>query len=111
MRKFLLIAAGVMLGVLLGMVHGTSTPTHALGAGGAALNNSPNLATAATQPADSFKGTITKQGGEFVLKSGGVTYRLDDQKAASQFEGKSVIVRGTLDKATNTIKVEAIEPA
>jgi hypothetical protein len=111
MRKFLLIATGVMLGVLLGMIHGTSAPTYAFGIDGPGLNNSPILAAAATLPADSFKGTITKQGEEFVLKSGEVTYRLDDQKTASQFEGKSVIVRGTLDKATNTIKVEAIEPA
>lgn len=111
MRKFLLIATGVMVGALLGMVHRASVPAYALAAAGMSLNDSPSLTAVAAQPADSFTGTITKEGDEFVLKSGGATYRLDNQNAASRFEGQNVTVKGTLDAATNTIAVESIEPA
>ena len=37
------------------------------------------------------------------------TYKLDDQEKAKQYVGKNVKVTGTLDAATNTIHVAAIE--
>lgn len=59
--------------------------------------------------AQSFKGTIVKSGDTFVLKTGGnMTYQLDDQIRAKDFEGKDVSVTGSLDSGTNTIKVTAI---
>jgi len=36
---------------------------------------------------------------------------LDDQKAASQYEGKTVIVTGSLDTTNNMIHVQKIEIA
>ena len=36
---------------------------------------------------------------------------LDDQKAAKKYDGKAVIVTGSLDTATTTIHVQKIEAA
>jgi|SRR5271167_208957 len=65
-----------------------------------------------TPDAQTFTGKITKSGGKLVLKDGASksTYMLDDQDKAKQFEGKEVKVTGTLDPATNTIRITNIEP-
>ncbi len=39
------------------------------------------------------------------------SYYLDDEKAAKKFEGKMVVVTGTLDSASYTIRVQKIEAA
>jgi hypothetical protein len=52
-----------------------------------------------------------KTGGKFVLHTGGTDYQLDDQTQASKFKGKDVKVTGQLDQASNTIRVQSIEPA
>jgi hypothetical protein len=57
-----------------------------------------------------FSGTIMKQADGYVLKVGNLAYRLDDQDKAQQYSDRTVKVMGTLDKATNTIHMEAIEP-
>lgn len=49
--------------------------------------------------------------GKYVLHAGGTDYQLDDQSQAGKFNGKDVKVTGTLDQSSNTIKVQAIEPA
>jgi hypothetical protein len=59
----------------------------------------------------SFVGSIMKTGGKLVLHTGGTDYQLDDQTQASKFEGKDVKVTGQLDQSSNTIRVQAIEPA
>ena len=67
---------------------------------------------AQAQPAaQSFTGTISKEGDSYVLKvSDTSSYKLDDQDKAKEYEGKRVAVFGTLDPNTNLIRVQKIEP-
>lgn len=39
------------------------------------------------------------------------SYQLDDQKKAQPYQGKRVVVTGTLDADNNVIHVQAIEEA
>lgn len=63
------------------------------------------------QPAaQSFTGMIVKSGGMYVLQTAeNVTYQLDDQERAKEYEGKQVQVTGSLDKSANMIKVSDIK--
>ena len=58
-----------------------------------------------------FTGTIIKNGDNFVLSDSAskLSYILDDRGKACPYEGKKVRVTGTIDSATNTIHVEAIQ--
>jgi len=60
-----------------------------------------------------FAGKISKSGGKYVLQdpSSNSAFSLDDQKTAKKFDGKSVVVTGSLDTASNTIHVQKIESA
>jgi hypothetical protein len=60
-----------------------------------------------------FSGKITKSNGKYVLEdlASKTPFGLDDQKAAKKYDGKSVIVTGSLDTATNTIHIQKIEAA
>jgi len=60
-----------------------------------------------------FAGKISRSGGKYVLEdpASKVSFSLDDQKTAKRFEGKSVVVTGSLDAASNTIHVQKIEAA
>jgi hypothetical protein len=56
-----------------------------------------------------FTGTVSKVDEKFVLVGeDSVTYNLDDQDAAKDFDGKKVHVKGTLDKESKTIMVSDI---
>jgi ABC-type transport system substrate-binding protein len=70
----------------------------------------PASSGASSDAQRSFVGSIAKTGGKFVLHTGGTDYKLDDQSQAKKFEGKDVKVTGQLDQASNTIKVQSIEP-
>jgi hypothetical protein len=74
---------------------------------------SQDQATSNQSEAKMFSGKITKSGGKYTLEnsSGKIKYMLDDQKTAKQYEGKVVMVTGTLDEATNMIHVQKIEAA
>lgn len=61
--------------------------------------------------ADCARMCVKRFGGEFVLVSGDAIYRLDDQAAADVYAGRKVTITGTLDTASSTIHVAAIEPA
>src|SRR5262245_63434886 len=62
--------------------------------------------------AQTFTGMIVKSGEKYVLTtSDNVSYELDDQERASQFEGKQVQVTGNLDKGSNMIQVSDIKAA
>jgi hypothetical protein len=62
--------------------------------------------------ARAFTGTIIKSGDVYVLQtSDNMTYQLDDQERARQYEGKQVQVTGSLDKNNDTIKVRDIKQA
>lgn len=60
--------------------------------------------------AQTFTGTIVKDGKDYVLKvSGSTVYQLDDQERASQYEGKQVKIAGKLDAKGNSLHVSSIE--
>jgi hypothetical protein len=60
--------------------------------------------------AQSFTGTVLKEGNRYVLKGAGNNiYELDDQERAKQYEGKQVKVAGTLDAKGNSVHVTSIE--
>lgn len=62
--------------------------------------------------AQTFAGTIMKSGDKYVLKSAdNITYQLDDQARAKEFEGKQVQVTGSLDTNSGTIHVQNIKTA
>ena len=52
-----------------------------------------------------------KHGAQYVLYDGKASYILSDQKTPEQFAAKKVMVTGTLDAKTNTIKVDSIKAA
>jgi uncharacterized protein YdeI (BOF family) len=59
-----------------------------------------------------FQGTISRSKGQYVLtdSASGASYKLDDQKKAKEFVGKSVKITGTPDSSGKTIHVSSIEP-
>src|ERR1017187_5101126 len=69
------------------------------------------IQTAAQHEAETFMGTILKDGDNYVLSDPATKsrYTLDDAKKAKSYEGKSVKVTGTLDKASNAIHVQTIQ--
>ncbi|MGA9978727.1 MAG: DUF5818 domain-containing protein [Candidatus Sulfotelmatobacter sp.] len=78
----------------------------------AAQQQAQQPSDAQAQDSKPFNGTIMKEKGRLVLKdtATNVSYQLDDQDKAKQFEGKQVKVVGKLDLDTNLIHVETIEP-
>jgi len=64
-----------------------------------------------TQTQNSFSGMVVKAGEQYVLKTDKMTYQLDDETKAKQFEGKQVTVNGTLDKSTGVIRITDIQQA
>jgi hypothetical protein len=69
------------------------------------------LQTQAQPEAETFMGTILKNGEHFVLSDSATKtrYMLDDPRKARPFEGKTVKVTGKLDLASNLIHVETIQ--
>jgi hypothetical protein len=70
----------------------------------------PTIQTRAQPEAETFMGTVLKNGENFVL-SGSATktrYTLNDPRKARPFKGKKVKVTGTLDIAGKMIHVETI---
>src|SRR5437868_4235155 len=67
---------------------------------------------ASSQTQQSFNGKIVKSKDQLVLKdsTSNMTYKLDRQDLASQYENKDVKITGTLDSSDNTIRVSTIEP-
>lgn len=54
--------------------------------------------------------TCVRYGGVYVLVSGSKVYKLSDQTTPEKFAAQKVKVSGTLDKKTNTIVVQSIQP-
>lgn len=75
----------------------------------------PQTSSQASNQTDTrtFSGKIAKNNGKYVLEdlASKTPFALDDQKAAKKYDGKSVIVTGSLDTSTNTIHVQKIEAA
>jgi hypothetical protein len=73
--------------------------------------SSPQQHQEAEQPqSQAFTGKIMKDGDKYVLKtSGSTTYQLAEQSSVKQYENQDVKIIGTLDAASNTIRVTKIE--
>ena len=74
---------------------------------------SPAAPESATQSptAQTFTGTIAKEADNYVLKVSDTTaYKLDNNQQVQPYEGQRVQVIGTLDRASNLIHVEKVEP-
>ena len=56
-------------------------------------------------------GKISRKGGRFVFREDhrGLVYLLDNQWAAKKFSGKSILLTGTVDVRTNTVRIHKIE--
>jgi hypothetical protein len=54
---------------------------------------------------------VEEHDAQLVLVDGTNVYSLSDQKGAAKFAGKKVVVRGTLDVKTRTIRVASIAAA
>jgi hypothetical protein len=60
--------------------------------------------------AQTFAGTIEKDGNRYVLKvSSNSVYELDDQEKAKQYVGKQVKIGGTLDAKGSSLHIISIE--
>jgi Protein of unknown function (DUF5818) len=98
-RIFLSLAGFVTLFILMAVpVQSAVLSTHTL--------------QAQAQPeAETFMGTILKDGENYVLSDPATKsrYTLDDAKKAKLYEGKTVKVTGMLDKASNVIHVQTIQ--
>ncbi len=70
---------------------------------------SQDTATPAMQ-SSTFIGTVVKAGDKYVLKTESMTYQLDDQDKAKDYENKQVSVNGTLDQSTSTLRITDINP-
>jgi outer membrane biosynthesis protein TonB len=74
-------------------------------------SQSPDRDQQVQPAAQSFTGTISKEGDTYVLKvSDTSSYKLDDQDKAKQYEGQRVRVFGSLESSSNLIRVQRIEP-
>jgi lipopolysaccharide export system protein LptA len=109
MKNFLLIGAGLLMftvGLLAFSSQSSQPQSDAKQPVAAQQQNDMQ-----NQEAKPFSGTIVKEKGKFVLKdtTTKMSYQLDDQDKAKQFEGKQVKVTGKLDLDSNLIHVENIE--
>ena len=57
------------------------------------------------------KACVKVHGATYVLWDGKKSYELSDQRTPEQFAAKRVMVEGTFDAKTNTIKVASIKAA
>jgi hypothetical protein len=71
----------------------------------------PKFQSQAQREAETFFGTILKNGENFVLSDSATKskYVLDSPQKVSRYEGMTVKVTGTLDVAKSLIHVETIE--
>jgi hypothetical protein len=57
-----------------------------------------------------YTGTVISLNGKYVLKTDRMSYELDDQERAKQYEGREVMVTGTVDQMTSVLHISDIEP-
>ena|SRR5437868_6514027 len=88
----------------------TTPPTFPEGQTAKGSSKSSASTSSKAGKASVFRGTVVSQDGAFVLKSGDLVYRLDDQVQAKTYEGQKVRIDGSLDKQSNTIRMQNITP-
>jgi hypothetical protein len=103
--SFLLISALLLAGVALAQEPRPADPPQQSTAQQTQDSNQADVRT--------FAGKISKAGGKYVPQdpSSNTAFSLDDQKTAKRYDGKSVVVTGSLDAASNMIRVQKIEAA
>jgi hypothetical protein len=67
--------------------------------------------TTGTDEASCVRYCVKNMGGDYVLVAKGNVYHLTDDRKAEPFAAQNVVVRGALDKKTNTITMVEIEKA
>ncbi len=92
---------------------GVAMPPPAFANESVAANNSQRPQNDAQSGLKTFAGTVTLTNGKYVLEDPSTkhSYYLDDAKIAKKFDGKMVVVTGTLDNSGYTIHVQKIEAA
>jgi len=65
--------------------------------------------TTGNTPAECARYCVKNMGSNFVLVTKKDVYHLADEQKAEPFAGEKVVIRGTLDKKTNTIQIATIE--
>jgi hypothetical protein len=64
-----------------------------------------------TPTAQTFAGTVSRDGNNFVLKVSETTsYKLDNQQQVQEYDGRRVRVTGILEQSISLIHVDRIEP-
>lgn len=85
----------------------SQTPDTTAPESGAKAGANRSAAGAGENGAQTFTGTVVKQGDKYVLKDDtGKTYDIDHQTDVAKFEGKRVRVQGTLDDTGKKILVK-----
>lgn len=76
---------------------------------GQAQNSDTQQTPRQAPTAQSFMGTIVKNGDRYILKVASNAYQLDDQEWARKYEGKQVKVEGNLGTDGNSLHILGIE--
>jgi hypothetical protein len=76
---------------------------------GTAHQERSKTSASSAEKTKSFTGTVVKESTGYALRVKDLSYKLDDQQQASNYEGRSVRVLGSLDKHANTIHIQNIE--
>ena len=66
------------------------------------------LAMTTTAFAAEWTGMILNKDGKLLLKTGNASYSITNPEKATSFEGQSVKVMGTMDKATYAVTIKSI---
>jgi hypothetical protein len=76
---------------------------------GAARQERSKTSASSAEKTKSFTGTVVKESTGYALRVKDLSYKLDDQQQASNYEGRTVRILGSLDKHANTIHIQNIE--
>jgi hypothetical protein len=76
---------------------------------GTARQERSKTSASSAEKAKTFVGTVVKESTGYALRVKDLSYKLDDQQQASNYEGRNVRILGNLDKHANTIHVQSIE--
>jgi hypothetical protein len=76
---------------------------------GTARQQGSKTSASSAEKTKSFMGTVVKESTGYALHVKDLSYKLDDQQQASNYEGRTVRIFGNLDKHANTIHIQNIE--
>jgi Protein of unknown function (DUF5818) len=102
-------AKGLLIALSVSISWGTLGISSPVGAG--PLSSATTVTPQNHPDEQTFKGKIVSQNGvRFILRDEQTDnwYHLDDQEKAGKFLGKTVLIKGTLDGASDTIRIKTI---